>query len=142
MTNPFSLQGMRLFRGGLACAAALMAAGCAGPQLAAEALMAPLPDHAVTGRVVFAAQDAGVQLTAHVTGLGAGVHRLRFAVPGGCEAPAAGGRELPLTEADAWGNAGAGAVLAGLTFAEILGKAVVVEAPPSAPLACGAILRR
>lgn len=142
MTNPFSLHGMRLFRGGLAFAAALMAAGCAGPQPAAEALMAPLPGRAVTGRTVIAVQDTGVQLTAHVTGLGPGGHRLRLAVPGGCEAPAAGGRELPLTEADAWGNAGAGAVLAGLTFAEILGKAVIVEALPSTPLACGAILRR
>lgn len=141
MTSPFPLCGMRLFRAGLAGAAFLLFSGCAGPRPAAEALLAPLPGYAVTGRAVFAEQDDGVQLTAHVTGLGPGAHRLRLAVAGGCEASAADGRVLPLSAADAWSNAAAGAVLSGLTFAELPGKAVIVEAIPADPLACGVIAK-
>lgn len=137
------MQGFRLFRGGLACAAALLASGCAGPRLAAEALMAPVQGSTVTGRAVFAEQGAGVQLTAHVTGLGPGAHRLRLQAQGGCEkTDSAGGRELPLSETNAWGNASYNTVLAGLTFVEILDKAVVVEAVPAGPLACGVAVKR
>jgi Cu/Zn superoxide dismutase len=137
------MQGLHLFRGGLACAAALLVSGCAGQRLAAEALMAPVPGGLVTGRAVFAEQGAGVVLAAHVTGLGPGAHRLRLQATGGCAKPeSAGGRELPLTEADAWGNAGASTVLSGLTFVEILDRTLVVESVPAGPLACGVILEQ
>ena len=142
MPKPFPTQGLRFLRGALACAAVLLGSGCAGQRLTAEVLMAPVQSSAVTGRAVFTEQDVGMRLTAHVTGLGAGEHRLRLTAQGGCEGPLGVAHEWPLSQVDAWSNAGIGAVLPGLTFAEILGKAVVVEAVPAGPLACGVAARR
>jgi len=143
MLKPFPMQGLHLFRGGLVCAAALLASGCAGQRLAAEALMAPAPGGAVTGRAIFVEQGAGVGLTAHVAGLAPGVHSLGLGGQGGCETSGATApRELARAETDAWGNAGFTAVLRGLTFAEIVGRPVAVHAATRERLACGVIVKR
>lgn len=49
---------------------------------------------------------------------------------------------MPPSEADARSNASANAALAGLTFAEIFDKAMVVETVTAGPLACGKILKQ
>jgi hypothetical protein len=143
MTKPFSLQGLRRFRGGLACAGALLLSACAGERLVAEAWLAPVPGGSATGRAVFASRDDGLALTAHVAGLAPGVHSLGLGSPGDCDAiGAAASRELAHAETDAWGNAGFSAVLRGLTFAEIVGRPVAVHAATRVRLACGVAVRQ
>ena len=164
-----------------AASAALLLSACAGTSgggSSAEAQLAPTRGHGSTGTVVFTQKGDDVQVTANVSGLSSGAHGFHIHEKGDCSAPdgmSAGGHfnpgghphghphqgphhagDMPMLEADAYGNARFTAVLTGLTLEGakgIVGRSVVIHAAPDdfktqptgnsgARVACGVIVKR
>lgn len=146
---------------------------------AAEAKLASSgKGQAVTGTVVFVSKGNGVGVTAHVAGLTPGAHGFHIHEKGDCSAAdftSAGGHfnpggqphghphqgphhagDMPMLQADAYGNASLMADLPGLTIEGkqgIVGLSVIVHAAPDdfktqptgnsgGRVACGVIVKR
>lgn len=159
--------------------AAVFLSACAGTTggPSAEAQLAPTRGFDTTGTVTFTQKGDGVQVTASVSGLTPGAHGFHIHEKGDCSAPdgmSAGGHfnpgghphghphqgphhagDMPMLEADSYGNARLSADLAGVTLegaTGIVGKGVIVHVAPDdfktqptgnsgARMACGVIVK-